>query len=463
MHAPHLSKDLVGIHVWRQTITQTNIDNFYQHDINIFNPRRNFLKNDTDILRMEFPIMQWLIANIYFLTGQKIIVTRLFMLFISLLSIYGMYFLLQELFKSHLLSAIGAWSLCFSPAFFYYAINPLPDVMALGASIWGLALFFRWLNNQNNWALLGSGLVLSIAALAKLPFIIFFIVPLAFLIKNKLVKGQVKDAFIKGLLAFSPAISPVIWYAFVISGWSDNMVVKGILANDVSFGTLLSYINHHLFSSMPEFFINYAAVPLFLAGIYFFFKNKSYRSTSFGLFLSLLIIILFYFTFEINAIGKVHDYYLFPIIPILFITLSYGAYHLLQLKTKWIKGLTVIAFLALPITCFLRTKNSWNVEKPGFNADLYRYRNELRELTPENALVVAGNDQTTAIFLYYIRKKGWIFCDENLPPHMLEEFRDKGAKYLYTDSEEIATEVTELTKKKLGEFGSIQVFELKDN
>jgi len=72
MHLEHLSKDLMSDHVWRQTQTQSTIINFYEEDMNIFNPRQNERGNTMGILRMEFPLMQWLVACLYKIFGNHL-------------------------------------------------------------------------------------------------------------------------------------------------------------------------------------------------------------------------------------------------------------------------------------------------------------------------------------------------------------------------------------------------------
>jgi len=57
LHYKIFTLDLQGIHVWRQTQTQINIQNFYRHDNNILNPRHNNFSWGDNIQRMEFPIM----------------------------------------------------------------------------------------------------------------------------------------------------------------------------------------------------------------------------------------------------------------------------------------------------------------------------------------------------------------------------------------------------------------------
>ena len=59
MHWQFLNRDLVGVHVWRQTQTQTVVNNFVQDGLNILEPKRNARAHTDRIERMEFPIMQW--------------------------------------------------------------------------------------------------------------------------------------------------------------------------------------------------------------------------------------------------------------------------------------------------------------------------------------------------------------------------------------------------------------------
>ena len=146
MHLGHFSKELMSIHVWRQAETQTTILNFYDEDFNILNPRQNNRGDGDGIFRMEFPIMQWLIAGTYKIFGNYLIITRIFMFIIGLLSVLGMYELVLLVLDKKIAAVIAAWAFGFSPGFFYYSINPLPDSFALCFSIWGMAFFFLWVS-----------------------------------------------------------------------------------------------------------------------------------------------------------------------------------------------------------------------------------------------------------------------------------------------------------------------------
>ena len=125
MHFNNFNKELMSVHVWRQTQTQSNINNFYEEDMNILNPRRNHRGDSDGIYRMEFPLMQWLTALLYKVFGNHIMITRVFMFIVGLFSILGIYILLFALFKNKLLALFGAWAFNFSPCFYYYTINQL--------------------------------------------------------------------------------------------------------------------------------------------------------------------------------------------------------------------------------------------------------------------------------------------------------------------------------------------------
>ncbi len=106
MHYNHFSKDLMSIHVWRQTQTQSTIINFYEEDMNILNPRRNDRGNGDGVFRMEFPLMQWLVAGTYKVFGNHLIISRIFMFIIGLLSIFGIYNLLLAIFQNNRIALI---------------------------------------------------------------------------------------------------------------------------------------------------------------------------------------------------------------------------------------------------------------------------------------------------------------------------------------------------------------------
>lgn len=463
MHFNHFTKDLMSTHVWRQTQTQSTINNFYEEDINIFNPRRNDRGDSDGIFRMEFPIMQWLVAIQYKIFGNHLIITRLFMFLIGLLSVLGIYKLLNALFHNTILSVLGAWAFNFSPSFYYYTINPLPDNFALCCSVWGLALFFYWYNKKKTIYLIFCSMLLSLGALSKLPFIIYYIVPAVYFIDLFIKHGFKRNYSMDALISMSFSIFPIIWYLKVIPHWHGNVIIKGMLENNESVTKLLDYYQHNLISTLPELLVGYGSLIFFLAGFFFLIKNKAYKNLKFLLLLSLSILALLFYLFEANAIANIHDYYLFPFYPLLFILVAYGAFNLYDSGISFNRYLTYMLIVVIPIACYFRMHDRWNPDSPGFNRDLLLHKTALQNAVPKDALVVAGNDISQFIFFYYIDKKGWSFQNDNLTPEKLKSMIEKGAEYLYTDSKEIINnvDIVRYLDELILEKGSIKVYALK--
>lgn len=462
MHLPHLQKDLISIHVWRQTQTQSTIDNFYKEDMNILNPRRNQRGNGDGIFRMEFPLAQWLVAGVYQITGPSIAVSRIVMWVFSITAIGGMFMLSALLLNSKLAAAIEAWALTFSPSFFYHSFNPMPDILAMSFGIWGLYFFFRSEIRSNRRQLFMACALLALSALCKLPFIVLYAAPIWKLIQSLRTKATYKSV----LPPLSLIALPIWWYAWVIPSWSGNPTVGGITGLDFQFSELLSYLSGTLISTLPELLINYGSLLFFITGIYLVVRERWYKKGFFSYLLLPFLGAIAYYLYEIKAIETIHDYYLYPFMPFIFLLVGAGA-HWLYNQSQIVKRFSLIMLLLLPLFCFLRMEDRWNPAEPGFNPDFLKYKEELRSAVPDDELVIVGNDHSGFISFYYIDKMGWSFGNDQLGPNELLSMRFEGAKYLYIDSEEIvnssdfkALQDQGVIQNEIAKFGTIRVFEL---
>jgi hypothetical protein len=460
MHLPHFPKELMSAHVWRQTQTQSTINSFYEEDFNILNPKRNERGSGDGVFRMEFPLMQWLIAGVYKIFGSHIAFTRIFMFITGLFAVWGMYQIVLRIFKSTWAAVIAAWAFNFSPCFYYYTINPLPDVFALACGLCGIAFFLRWHDDRQERFLWLSGLLLSVATLCKLPFILFYTLPAGYFL-HLLIKEKFRAKTIyEGLRVASFIVLPLAWYISVIPGWKGNGIVQGMMDNQADWGQLAGYLEHNLISTLPELLLNYAAVPFFLAGFYFLLKRKAYTGFWFPFLLLWSAAVAAYFFFEINMIAKVHDYYLFPFYPLLFIIVAYGAKEFFRIPG--LKRIGWVLLLLMPFTAYIRNMVRWNPAAPGFNPDLLTYKEELRSAVPADALCIVGNDESHFIFFYYVDKKGWGFDKDILDPDRLQQMMAEGAEYIYSDSREVEkhAEISPYLGSLLGQYGSISLYRL---
>jgi 4-amino-4-deoxy-L-arabinose transferase-like glycosyltransferase len=463
MHLRIFTTDIVGPHSWRQTQTVAGIEHFATGSFNITQPQTYQFLQGTNTLRMEFPLLQWLIGGAYRLFGEHLWLLRACMFAVGLMTVFGMGKLAQSFFRRDEGFLIASWTLCFSPLFYYYCINPLPDLLALCFSVWGLAYFFQWNVTGEIKHLIACVALLALGTLCKLPFIVFYGAFAGYLV-NQLKSRSVSwtKLFLHLAVPVLSLVGPVAWYMIVMREWTPNIVTSGILESDLTAKQLLDIIIGTLVSTLPELILNYAAVPLFLIALYFSLRNKSGSNVQRLPFLFLCLSVLFYYVFEINAITLIHDYYLFPFLPVLFLLVTYGALQLIDLGKKFRSALIVLIAI-LPVTAFLRADSRWNESDPGFNVDLITYKEQLRAATPANARIVIGNDQSAHISLYYTRHHGWNFYNDKLTAAELEQMIADSAAFLYSDSHIIESDP--LLHPYFGDtvstFGSFRIITLK--
>ncbi len=359
--------------------------------------------------------------------------------FVGIGTLYGFYHLLLNVFRDTRQAAAGAWAFCFSPLWYYYSVNPMPDNLALCCSVWGMAFCFRHQRTQSFTDALMSALALGLAALVKLPFVVCVAGVAGYVVSDAARAGfRYRKEYVRLAVLQAVFLIPAwAWYSSVVPEWQGNGVVAGILDNRLPAGELLNIARFNLTSSLPELLVNYGSVIFFITGVVSLFRKKLYATPRFIVPACWGAALLLYFVFEMNMIGYVHDYYLLPFLPPIFLIVFHGIRHLAEFAEQAAAYHRDGLPPPLPVTAFLRIDHRWDLESPGFNRDLLVHKVELQNAVPDDALCVVGNDESRNIYFYYIGKKGWGFDHDNLEPGDLKGMIQRGAKYLYSDSREI--------------------------
>lgn len=437
-HYRVFSLDIIGYHSWRQTQTQTVIDNFYKVDFNILNPRLDDLHYPEGIYRMEFPLAQWLVACLYKLFGSHLFITRLFFYITIFISVFGMFKLTFVLTQNKLTSLLIAWFFLFSPVLYYYSVNPLPDNLALCFGVWSIYFWISYLKQHKNHLFILSCIFLTFSVAVKLPFIVFGAMYLSkFYDKNALKTINIKYI----LIPFFIMIPTLAWYVWVIPTWGGNGVVRGLIDNDKTILQLLDIMQFNLFSTMPELLVNYATVPLLIIGFYFLFKKLNIKNNIHRSFVFISFLLIIYFLYEMHLIDRVHDYYLFPFLPILFLIVAYAIQSIFANPSSYLKYLILLSFLIAPITAYLRCNSRWNSESPGFTKEFLSCKKQLQEIIPVSSKVIVFGDDSRSIVLYHLQRKGWSLGQFGIKDKDFEEGIKRGATFVVTDCEVDANQV----------------------
>lgn len=428
-HYRVFSLDVIGYHSWRQTQTQTVIENFANGDMNILCPQLNDMNHRG--LRMEFPLMQWCVALFYKLFGNHLAITRIFCFAVTVISSLGMYKLVALLTRNRLAALCSAWLFFFSPELYFYGFNPLPDNLALCFGTWAMYYWFRHLRLRQSRDFIISCILLCLSIAVKLPFIVFGGLYLSKLFNRNIPKRQAWRYYI--LRAFLVCLPALLWYALVIPTWKGNGIVGGVTSGGMDAARFFDILQHNLFSTLPELLVNYATLPLFLTGLYVCIQSLRLRNEVHVSFLCVSVLAALYFFYEMNMIAKVHDYYLFPFLPLIFIIVAKFIHYVATARMKPLGVLIALSFVLCPFTAYLRCNSRWNEYSPGFPKEYLWYKKQMQALMPTDGLLIVEGDASHSIVLYHLGRKGYSYGKDELTKDELGNDIYQGALYLVSD------------------------------
>ena len=460
LHIQIIPLDFQGKHAWRQTQTMWNIKNFVESDSNILNPRvSHYNHNDTNIQRYEFPIMQWTIGMVQRALGQHPSIVRIMLFLICAWASIGFYRLLRRMEFEALPALSGFTLFLFSPVMFYYMINPIPDNLALGASMWYLYYTLSYYRGGKHSYIILAAFCLLLATWAKLPYLMLSIVGIFFFFK-KIIKDksqlipQIKVA-VQQLIIILPAL---IWYYYVIPTWTGNDVLTGVFGTKTDWVRNYEILKFHANTMFPQILL-YASVWIpFMIGMIASFKRLQNDKWVWWMFCMCTV----YLLLQWDVIGTVHDYYLMPFLPALYIFVTVGIEKLLSIRFKWSKLIAMLCIISAPFVSYYVTIDKWYTI--WYNKDLYTHRTALSNAVPNDAKCIILNDVSMYVFPYQVNKKGYIYNGSGLPADIVNDLiKTKGTEYLYSDSRKFdqREDIIPMLDSLILEAGSIKVFSLK--
>lgn len=438
-----------------------NIKNFTESDPNILNPRVcHYNYNDSNIQRYEFPIMQWTIAMVQRALGQHPAIVRIMLFLISIWGSIGFYRLLRMMDFEAAPALAGLLLYLFSPVMFFYMINPLPDNLALAASMWYLYFSVSYYKHGEHNQIVFAALSLLLATWAKLPYLMLSIVGIYFFFHTlyrdrSQIIPQVKIAALQ-LAILLPALA---WYYWVIPTWAGNDVLTGVFGTKTDWARNYEILQHHATVMFPQVLL-YASVWIpFFIGLFSSIKglkDKEWVWYMFG-------ITTVYLLLQWDVIGTVHDYYLMPFLPGLYIMVTLGVEKLLTFRAKFSKLIVLMCIISAPFVSYYVSIDKWYII--WFNKDLYTHRVALTNAVPDDAKCIILNDVSMYVFPYQINKKGYVYNGSSLPADFVHGLiKDKGAEYLYCDSRKFdqRDDIQPMLDSLILAAGSVRVYRLKE-
>ena len=478
LHLPFFNQPPNSIHVWRQSNTMAVARNFYEEDMNILRPRVDRRNDSNGVTGMQFPSYEWVVALTYNMFGFHEAIPRIINWLIFLAGVVAFHHLVRLLTASSWLAAVGAWLFSWSPELFYHAINALPDVLALSASLWGLYFFLRWYQQPRySYFLLGL-LATTLGGLTKLQYLVIG-VPIGIVVLRDWLQGRFDWRRRLVPLVVFAGISvglTLAWYAYAlhlieVSGLADfGLEVRSA----TSLSTALDILKDNIVSDVPELLLNFATFGLLLLGLWAVTHSSRWQQWTFLPLLGWGIALGIYHMLELRQMAD-HHYYMLPYLPVLLLVAVAGANWLRQQQSRVAMVLLGLLLVAQPVLAFIRIVPArWLRGANGLPTEFYDadMRAQLRTAVPDSTLCVVGPDISGCIDFYFLHKKGFGFSDANelfatdstgVPN--LEQYIRRGARYLYTNDSTLVRDarLRPFAQQLVRRVGTFQVISLRGN
>ncbi len=491
-----------SIHQWRQTDGLSIALNYYKEGMNFFEPKMHFNYSEGGKGVGEFPIIYYIDALIWKITGQSSFAARLVNLLLSFSGFIILYKAIYKIINYRFPAIIIPLFIFSSPLIAFYSNNFLVNVPALSLIFICWYFFVRYYTDKKlrYLALFAffatmSVLLRSTMFIGVVPvFILFFLEKIGYFKK----KIFVNDFRLEGLLLLTPCIFLFIWLLFIrnYNASSNSVYFLTTIRPVWELGKEEILKTWHMFTGNIMFTI-YNPGILFIIGISIILMllvitklNRYLVVFNISILISLLLYMLLWY-----ANLDVHDYYLielFLLIPPLYLSLViFFKKYLTIIFNSWITKTLILLILIFSVgdsTVKVRLKynltdsfvsqmllsereiDKWDWYHWDYESKFRAYETikpYLRSIgIKRDDIVVSIPDQSPNISLYFMDQKGFtsLYQEGKSIKEQLDCFIGRNAEYLIINDTTLyqKEEFSEYLKKKIGSYKNIEIFKLQE-
>lgn len=162
------------IHAWTQSDRYAIALRFLDNGFDIFHPATFNLQTVDGITRVDFPLSEFIVALIMKIAGSTApAIFRIYNLCVSIGGLVCLYLLAKKMSGSEIKSWIVVLFVFFSPVYAYYQAGFIPSIPAIAAVFAGYYYFFSYKENALKKHFYFAVIFFLLAALLRLPFVIF--------------------------------------------------------------------------------------------------------------------------------------------------------------------------------------------------------------------------------------------------------------------------------------------------
>jgi len=425
-----ISQPMLDHWSWREADVAMIAENFYRHGFHILYPQINWAGATPGHVGTEFPLVPWIAALGYVLFGVQDWIGRSVSVLFFVASVPFLYRLVRRLSNPRCaLVAVGVYT--FAPLGIFASRSFMPDMASLSLSIAGLDLFAEWLERERDARLfVAASLCVSLAILVKLPAAIIGL-PLCAMAWEKYGRHFVARRPLWAFAGISLS-APGAWYVhtYLVSRahFPYHFFGEGGIAIE-SLDWYLGIVQRTVMSGLTP--IIFAAM---LVGILWPSPARGWHLFHWWLVAMLVFLV-------VAGPGNRHEWYQLPLVPVAaaFAGLAYEGVRRTWEAFTAAKGPLwfgrVVFWGGLASLSYQAIAPLYGHQRPA----LWETGQELRRITPPDALVIVADDGDPRA-IYYSQRKGWHLLrngrfegypnDDQQAIALLEQFRRQGASYL---------------------------------
>ena len=497
-----ISTGPMSIHAWRQSDSYSFVLTYFNENNKLLEPSVLFVgENGHGKAVSEFPILYFITAKIWKITGVTPAVLKFINFSLLLTGLFHLLLLTSKIVKDNFWSIFVVLFLISSPDIGYYGFNFIPNIPAFGLALTGLYYLFMYVRKEKTRDLVLYTLLFILASLIKVTALISFLgasfVALTYYLPAiKLKKWQFLKFVLSGML-----ILFCYWRWYVFAANYNQQDLHHIFNQSIiplwtlDLGTIHSIINSFYFKVLPVYFNQFAIYALITALIFLLViprvTNSFAKRAAAIYFLGLVCFMVLFFQGL-----DVHDYFLIntlvfiPAILVATIIALQNKFSTL-IKSIPLKILAVIILVLLINNGMIITRSHYNPHnklvakniplksrEKGF-WDYTYWRQQISDHEYQgidkylkdigisyNDKVISVGDPTPNLTLSLMGVRGFTefhYQDNYTGTAKIKRMIELGATFIAINTR---NEVNEYTKaflgEKIGQYNNISIYKLKE-
>jgi hypothetical protein len=489
-------------HQWRQADALSMTLSYYHNGMDFWEQRMLYQRSIDGRAVGEFPVIYYLDAAIWQLTGISYAVMRLLNLFLVFMGLLALHKTIRLLTNDKFTAYFIPLFVFTAPVIAFYSCNFLVNVSALGFIYMSWYFFVVYYKKHRLAYLVLAVIMASLAGLLRVTMLIGFVPFLAFFVLEKLqwLKKNIfrHNSILTVFMLLLPFMIAFLWYDFAKHYNSINKsgyfltTIRPIWILDAN---RILHIWETIEAKKLERIYNLLLLPLFPLTLLVFLATIKKQQAYLAIFTGTIFAgIIAYFMLWYSNLGE-HDYYwieLFLLVPPLMYSVAAVLSRLprSRINPLWIKVPLVMILLYSLLSTTALMRISYFYEDSTFTRMFFNkkqleswqwyhwyYRQKFKDFETikpylkanglkEDDLVAVMNDYSPNVSLSIMDQKGVsaLYTSRLAPEDKMNYYIEKGASwFLLTDTTEFNTALfRKFDAGRVGKYGHITVFKLKE-